>query len=217
VYFTDWRYSEDLDFTAERDMSETELHKALGEWYVRVEQVSQIRLTTKMLRKPNGYARIRTQYIGPLAYPGMIFFDLSFDEPICLNPVSKLVLTQPFPSEGQAVLAYQPEELLAEKIRSVLERGKSRDYYDVWRLLKEQSSLFDFNLTGRVLTEKLKHKKLDFTESKDFLPADRVALEQYWKSELEQQLAKLPSLTNVLSETEKMLNDYIIVEMKGKE
>ncbi len=33
-------------------------------------------------------------------------------------------------------VVYSLEEILAEKIRSILQRGKSRDYYDVWMLLK---------------------------------------------------------------------------------
>ncbi len=78
VYFADWRYSEDLDFTAKHDIKEDELRLFLEEWYSQVEQTSQIRLTTKMLHKPNGYARVRAQFIGPLAYPGMIFHGLEF-------------------------------------------------------------------------------------------------------------------------------------------
>jgi predicted nucleotidyltransferase component of viral defense system len=55
IYFADWRYSEDLDFTANHDMKDEELRQSLDEWYSQVEQTSQIRLTTKMLHKPNGY------------------------------------------------------------------------------------------------------------------------------------------------------------------
>ena len=77
IYFTDWRYSEDLDFTVKRDIKEDELRQLLDEWYSQVDQTAQIRLTTKMLHKPNGYARVRAQFIGPLDYPGMIFMDLS--------------------------------------------------------------------------------------------------------------------------------------------
>ena len=105
VYFTHWRYSEDLDFTVKHDMQEAELQQELDKWYLQVEQVSQIRLTTKMLHKPDGYARVRTQFIGPLSYPGMIFMDLSFDEPLILTPVERKVLAMPFSFEGQTVLA----------------------------------------------------------------------------------------------------------------
>jgi len=209
VYFADWRYSEDLEFTSKHDMKEEELRQSLDEWYSQVEQISQIRLTTKMLHKPNGYARIRAQFTGPLAYPGMIFMDLSFDEPLCLYPERKKILTEPFLSEGQKVLAYPLEELLAEKIRSLLERGKSRDYYDVWRLLKEKSSELDFKLLGNVLVKKFMHKHLTFTSINDFMPKDTNTLKQYWASELEQQINQLPTLDAVIEELHDMLKNRV--------
>jgi predicted nucleotidyltransferase component of viral defense system len=185
VYFADWRYSEDLDFTVKHDMKKEELRQELDKWYQQVEVASQIQLITKMLHKPDGYARVRTQFIGPLSYPGMIFMDLSFDEPLCLIPDNREVLAAPFSSEGQKVLAYPLEELLAEKIRSLLERGKSRDYYDVWRLLKEQSSNVDHKLLGTVLQKKLSHKGLAITSIDDFLPRDAGVLKRYWEKELD--------------------------------
>ena len=209
VYFTDWRYSEDLDFTVKHDMKKEELWQELEKWYLRVEQTSQIRLTTKMLHKSNGYARIRTQFIGPLSYPGMIFMDLSFDEPLCLAPNYRKVLAAPFSSEGQKVLAYPLEEVLAEKMRSLLERGKSRDYCDVWRLLKEKSSSLDLKLLGTVLLKKLSHKGLTITGINDFLPKDIGILNQYWENDLEQQIIPLPSLDDVIEELRAMLDKLV--------
>jgi hypothetical protein len=37
-----------------------------------------------------------------------------------------------------SVNVYTLETILAEKLRALIERGKIRDYYDVWRLLKTQ-------------------------------------------------------------------------------
>jgi predicted nucleotidyltransferase component of viral defense system len=210
IYFTDWRYSEDLDFTVKRDIKEDELRQLLDQWYSQVEQTAQIRLTTKMLHKPNGYARVRAQFIGPLAYPGMIFMDLSFDEPLCLDPEKRAILSEPFLSEGQKVLAYPLEELLAEKIRSLSERGKSRDYYDVWRLLKEKSSKLDFKVLGDVLVKKFRHKQIVFTSINDFLPKDINKLNQYWASELEQQINQLPPLDAVIEELQEMLKNLVV-------
>ena len=210
VYFADWRYSEDLDFTVKHDMKKEELRQELDKWYQQVEVASQIQLNTKMLHKPDGYARVRTQFIGPLAYPSMIFMDLSFDEPLCLDPDNREVLAEPFSSQGQKVLAYPLEELLAEKMRSLLERGKSRDYYDVWRLLKEQSSTnLDFKLLGEVLIKKLTHKGLVITSVVDFLPQDTGVLKRYWEKDLEQQITSLPSLDEVIEELGDMLKKRV--------
>lgn len=49
AYFSDWRYSEDLDFTAKRNMNQEELRHFLDRWYKEIEEVSQVRLFTKML------------------------------------------------------------------------------------------------------------------------------------------------------------------------
>jgi predicted nucleotidyltransferase component of viral defense system len=209
VYFSHWRYSEDLDFTVRQNMTEQQLRKALGEWYLQVEQESQIQLTTKMLHKPDGYARIRTQFLGPLSYPGMIFMDLSFDEPLCLVPESRRLLTTPFPDEERRVLSYPLEELLAEKMRSLLERGKSRDYYDVWRLLKEQPSELDFALLGTVLPKKLTHKGLSLHNVGDLLPKDAGGLKRYWEEDLEQQVTSLPPLDQALKELREMLDKLV--------
>lgn len=209
VYFADWRYSEDLDFTVKHDLKQEELRQELGKWYEQTEVLSRIRLTMKMLHKPNGYARVRTQFIGPLAYPGMIFMDFSFDEPLCLDPDNREVLAAPFPSEGQKVLSYPLEELLAEKMRSLLERGKSRDYYDVWRLFKEKPLDLDLKLLVTVLLKKLAHKGLTISGIHDFIPRDNGVLKRYWEKELEQQIISIPSLDEVIEELSYMLKEYV--------
>ena len=209
VYFSNWRYSEDLDFTVKHDMAKEELRQSLEAWYSRVEQKSQIRLTTKMLHKADGYARVRTQFLGPLAHPGMIYMDLSFDEPVCLDPEHRDVLTAPFPNEQQRILVYPLEELLAEKIRSLLERGKSRDYYDVWRLLQEHSSRLNLSLLGTVLSKKLKHKGLCPSTMSDFLPKNSMGLKRYWERDMEQQVDPLTALERVLQELQEMLDKLI--------
>jgi len=209
VYFPHWRYSEDLDFTVRHDIAKEKLRQILEAWYRQVEQASQIQLVTKMLHKPYGYARARTQFLGPLAYPGMIYMDLSFDEPLCLEPQYRRVLTAPFPDEQRNVLVYPLEELLAEKMRSLLERGKSRDYYDVWKLLKEHFSRLNLELLGLVLDKKLAHKGLCLRSMSDFLPKDIGELKRYWEKDLQQQVNLLLPLEEVLQELQDMLDKLV--------
>lgn len=209
AYFSDWRYSEDLDFTVRRDVAKEELRRFLEAWYHQAQVDSQIQLTTRMLHKPDGYARVRIQFLGPLAYPGMIYMDLSFDEPLCLEPEYRKVLTAPFTDEQRKVLVYPLEELLAEKLRSLLERGKSRDYYDVWRLLKERSSQLNLELLGTVLAKKLSHKGLFPSAMSNFLPKDPKAIKRYWEDDLGQQVNPLPSLIAVLDELRELLDKLV--------
>ncbi len=209
VYFQDWRYSEDLDFTVKHDMGKEQLRQALDEWYQWVSLVSQVQLTIRMIHKPDGYARVRTQFVGPLSYPGMIFMDLSFDEPLCLEPVLKNILADPFQHGEQKVLTYPLEELLAEKIRSLKERGKSRDYYDVWRLLREHTASLNLELLGTVLLKKLSHKGLVITNVRDFFSQDKNVLNRYWEKDLGQQIIPLPSLEKVLEELQELLDKLV--------
>jgi predicted nucleotidyltransferase component of viral defense system len=164
----------------------------------------------KMLHKADGYARVRTQFIGPLAFPGMIFMDLTFDEPLCLEPESRSVLIHPFPGDTRSVLAYRLEELLAEKLRSLIERGKSRDYHDVWRLLKEHFDKLTIDLFSEVLHRKLAHKGLHVRFAEDFAPADVEQLRYYWDKDLRPQVGTLPPLDGVLSDLHDMLEALVV-------
>jgi predicted nucleotidyltransferase component of viral defense system len=213
VYFPDWRYSEDLDFTVKRDMPKHELRRYLENWYAVVQEKTGINLSTQMLHKPDGYARLRIQFIGPLEYQGKIFMDLSFDEPLCLEPLSRRVITRPFDDEGSPILVYPLEELLAEKIRSLKERGKSRDYYDVWRITKEHLSQIDSGVLIDVLAKKLQHKKIILKTIGDFFPADLNSVQSYWDEDLGHQVNNLPPLDEVLAELRIQLSVLIKLEL----
>lgn len=216
VYFPDWRYSEDLDFTVKRDMAEKELRQNLNIWYARIQEKSGISLSTVMLHKPNGYARLRIQFTGPLEYQGKIFMDLSFDEPLCLEPVCRRIIASPFNDDERSILVYPLEELLAEKVRSLIERGKSRDYYDVWRINKQHISLIDTGLLNDVLSKKLRHKQIILQTIDDFFPADISNVQRYWDEDLRHQVSNLPALDEVLAELKIQLQGLIKPEIYHK-
>ena len=216
IYFPDWRYSEDLDFTVKRDMPEKELRGYLDNLYAQVQRMTGIKLLTLMLHKPNGYARLRIQFVGPLAYRGRIFMDLSFDEPICLEPVYRRVIAYPFTNDKRSILVYPIEELLAEKIRSLKERGKSRDYYDVWRITREHMADIDTSLLTDVLSKKLHHKQIILNSISDFFPDDINNVQRYWDEDLRRQVDDLPELEEVLGELTSQLSNLIKPEFFSK-
>ena len=74
-------------------------------------------------------------YRGPLAVPGWprVLFDLTQHEPAIDEPVLRRVL-HPYPDElpvDSLVQTYSMEELIAEKVRALVERTRPRDLYDV--------------------------------------------------------------------------------------
>lgn len=205
IYYPDWRYSEDLDFTVKRDIPIDDLKKYLNTWYRYIEESTSIKLITDTLHKPDGYARIRLQFTGPLGYSGRGFMDLTFDEPLCLEPVNAPVITRPFPLESHPVLVYQLDEILAEKMRSLIERGKSRDYYDVWRLFKEHKTEIDIERMHDIFLKKLEHKRIKLKSIDDFFPDDINRVKGYWEKEIGHQLKDLPPLEEVLRELRNQL------------
>ncbi len=206
VYFPAWRYSEDLDFTVTEDFPPSDLEEHLQEWYRVVEADTGVRVATRDIHKPDGYARIRIQFQGPLGQPATIFMDLTFDEPVLVKPLRRAIFTDPFPLEPGRVLVYALEELAAEKLRSILERGKSRDYYDVWRLLRDHADALDPQLTRRLFIQKCVHKHLENADVEALLDPEKVAgAERYWNADLSRQLGNLPDFRVVVDELRVLL------------
>lgn len=206
VYFPQWRYSEDLDFTVTEAFPREALESHLREWYQAVDAASGIGLVTRDLHRPNGFARLRIQFRGPLGQPATIFVDLTFDEPVLTSPLRRDLFTEPFELPPARVLAYTLEELMAEKLRSILERGKSRDYYDVWRVLRDHPGALDLNRTGELYVRKCAHKGLSHTGIEALMAPERLGeVEQYWNADLAMQLGDLPSFQAVTAELRALL------------
>lgn len=209
VYFADWRYSEDLDFSALPGLRSEHLPDAVADWFALVQQEWGIVMSVRRLHRANGAARLRAQFVGPLAFPNLLLMDLTLDEPVILPPERRLVVGALFDLRP-VVQAYALEELIAEKLRSVLERGKSRDYYDVWRLLAEKAAAFDHKLVRNVLEAKCRHKNLTFSSADDFLTAGRLAeAQQYWKRDLQDQIADLIEFPAAIAALRELLTNFL--------
>jgi len=137
--------------------------------------------------------------------------DITLDEPLILPPQRRPVVTGLFRDLHPHVLSYTLEEILAEKMRSILQRGKARDYYDVWRLFNEKASVFDRQMVRRVLGEKCTHKGLPEPRAEAFLsPTLLQAASAYWSQELIGQVpgGDLPTWETVVADLGKSLAGF---------
>jgi len=109
------------------------------------------------------------------------------------------------------VLAYALEEILAEKLRSILQRGKARDYYDVWRLLGEKREAFDRAAARRLFFQKCNVKGLPEPSAAAFL--DRTLLDgaaSYWSRDLAGQVTgAFPAWEDVVADLERLLPQFL--------
>ena len=209
-YFPDWRYSEDLDFSSLRPLDATELEVAIERWFAHTEEVHGISLRLRRFHRADGAARLRGQYRGPLEHPAAVLFDFTLDEPILLPPVRRPIVASPFPTPPPVVLVYALEELLAEKMRSILQRGKARDYYDVWRLLEEGTDHFDASLVRAILPRKCAVKDVVPLLANFLTPSFVEEAGPYWDSDLAPLITGvLPPFGDVVAELRSLLAAFL--------
>jgi len=211
IYFDDWRHSADLDFSVLPAFPSDELRTLVETWFAQVGVAHGMEMRLLDFHRANGAVRMRARFIGPLRHPARLLFDVTLDEPVLLPPQRRRVVISPFPALRPLVLTYALEEVLAEKMRSILQRGKARDYYDVWRLLGEKSAAFDASTVRSILSQKCRHKGLDGPDVQTFLRPQQLAeAKVYWERALAGQVApqSLPDWTVVTGELAKLLERF---------
>jgi predicted nucleotidyltransferase component of viral defense system len=221
LYFPDYRYSQDLDFTILSAMSERDLRQVLEEAVQSGKQNSGIIfrvadfVTAREVPSEEAY-RVRIEYEGPLGRLGgtqpRITIDVTLYEKVML-PLAQRQLHHPYSDKEvcQATIAVYPlEEMLAEKMRALLRRRYARDVYDLWYLFKHHSNEMDLRAARRALDEKCRHKGFTFSEADDFLSvAHRGDLERTWTASLEYQTRELPKYKTAEMELRKWLAGFL--------
>ena len=137
LLFDSPRFSEDLDFSTV--LSAAEVNQLIGKTEAEMRrEIPEI----KILLWHRGKRGIRFKSIYKSAdfkYPTAIRIDVSFEKP--LRPASSPLVTG-FPITFFPVVSHlAAEEILAEKIRALLERAKGRDVFDLWFLLSKKVAM----------------------------------------------------------------------------
>ncbi len=190
LFFGDYRFSEDLDFSAREAPKDQQLEQALR---AAVHQATAL-LTAygPFSLEMHRYTETEPHPRGQEAFTIHVRFpwhpaplcsmkvEVTHDEPILLVPEKRTIIHG---YEGEDLLAdvccYQLEEIVAEKFRtllqtqqSILERGwsrpRGRDYYDLWRILEDLGDTLDTDQVRAILEEKCTHREVWFDNLDDF-------------------------------------------------
>lgn len=102
------------------------------------------------------------------------------------------------------VTAYSIEEILAEKLRSLYQRVRARDYYDIYRLLNQES--FDDDAIVDALREKSRAHGVDLDLANGIPTDDSEAVRLYWDRALDRFVREKPPVEEVLQR----ISDYLI-------
>lgn len=204
IYFPRiWRLSEDLDFVYEKDFQG--ILETLPEVFKRVEKESGIRLVLKAQHSNPNYLQLKIQYEAILG-KNWIKVDVTRELPI--GEVMERKLSQTYSDYPSFKVRVETvEEIGAEKIRSLVERKKCRDYYDVWQLIKLK---VDRDKLRKLLERKFRYKGIEIREVEQIFPADLPEiLKGYWNRELERLIHPVPELGTVIHELKKNLGPLI--------
>jgi len=150
----------------------------------------------------NGGINFYISYIGPLGGMGtnkQVKVDISRSEKLQFEPIRKPVFLTYADQEEHKLLCYTLEEILVEKLRSVMQRMQARDLYDIWYLLETHRFELDFYINEFIA--KCESKKVN---PKDFFNKLEQRLPQYkarWQKSMKEQIQDLPEFEQVERET----------------
>lgn len=213
VYFPSrWRLSEDLDFT---DLDGVDWNTVIDALEKEIPEIVQKESGISLIRKPRdvphtnvGYLQYKMSYTGPL-FSGMIKIEVT-KETFLGRVVTKPILNDPrdFDYPGFSLQVYSLETIIGEKIRAILQRGYIRDYYDVWRLLKENR--FERAEAKSMFDKKCKAKGVKFSNIDDFFPNGIVdMLKEHLPNLLRLTREPLPPLEEFMQESRELLEKFL--------
>ncbi|MCK9581130.1 MAG: nucleotidyl transferase AbiEii/AbiGii toxin family protein [Methanoregula sp.] len=206
VYIENYRFSDDLDFTLPGPVDADTLRAAVIDAMVRVRDESGIQFEDGIgfRQTRNGFkatARFRILHRSQTS-PIKIDLDLtSADSEQILLPVSDRQVFSHYSDRLEtAVASYALEEIMAEKIRSVFQRTRSRDLYDIDQLARR----VDREVVRSIVRRKCEYK--DITVDADILQGKRESFEALWQVSLGHQIHDIPdfdaAFENVIGEIE---------------
>lgn len=208
IHFADYRFSEDLDFTL---LDNNTTNEQIFEWfkeafeYIRDEANIPLDIIDNNEHEDGGI-NFYISYVGPLGGQGnnkWVKVDISRSEKLEFKPVLNPAFIDYSDLEDYSLLCYTLEEVLVEKLRSVMQRMAARDFYDIWYLLVEYGMEADFYIDA--FRKKCASKGLNST---DFPKKLAERLPQYkgrWKSSMSEQIKDLPEFDKVEREVQRHL------------
>lgn len=207
VYIENYRFSDDLDFTLLEVLDENKIATMIKESVRNAREESGINFSddVRVNSNINGFEiNIYFQILQREGNRTKIKVDITKEsnERILL-PVKRKRIIHPYSDNLRTeVMVYSLEEIVAEKIRSLFERTRPRDLYDVWYLW----SRIDKDNVLKILPEKFRVKNVEM-DIED-LERRKNDFKMAWKNSLSHQLKELPEFEDVFFTVIQMLNSF---------
>ncbi len=209
IYFPEWRLSEDMDFTIMQEVDPQSLKQAFEHVFSSVSKRSSIVYSFSAFNAREYAIFADVQFLGPIGFKNKIAHDISLKEKMVEKPIRIKVKPEYEDIPEFEVLVYSPNEILVEKLRSILQRGKTRDYYDVWRLMKEKE--YNPDKIRELFILKCQITGIEFNPDLIFDENRLSEAKKFWTIALARLTKDLPDFDSVVKDLRSML-DFIKVK-----
>lgn len=203
VYFEDYRFSEDLDFTLRcPDISNADILKYFNNIFAEISKEANIPL--KILPEVTSDDEGLTFYIGytgPLGGHGgnkSVKIDISRSEKMEFEPILQPAIISYTDLEPYNLLCYPLAEVFIEKMRTIQQRTQARDLYDIWYLMEYHD--MELNEFIREYLSKCELKGIDGTKLLPCLEEKLDIFKGQWNKALQDQIKDLPDFDQVVRE-----------------
>ena len=202
-YFNDYRYSEDLDFTLlNAGVTNHDIKEAFGSAFEYIREEANIRLSISDFGEhETENINFYINYIGPLGGSGankQIKVDISQNELLQFDVKEREMFEKYSDHETCCLKCYSLEEVMTEKLRSLLSRQQPRDFYDLW-YLSEFERMEMCNYIAEFET-KAKYKGLNPALLESRIEKVLPVFKSRWESSINEQIKDLPPFEQVSRE-----------------
>ncbi|HNP18193.1 MAG TPA: nucleotidyl transferase AbiEii/AbiGii toxin family protein [Fulvivirga sp.] len=229
-YFPDYRFSEDLDFTATDPnfkLDKKLLNQITGlitertEMPLHIQELKELRYKDQL----TGYAA-QIKFWGadhprnhtpppPERWQTYIKIEIILYEEMIFSPVQKSVhhgYSDSLSEAANAIPCYTLQEVMAEKLRALIQRSYTapRDFYDIWYLSQNEGEL-DWKEISDAFHRKMKFKGLEFKGVDQLINDDNdKQLLAAWKNSLAHQIpGELPDYVEIKEGLKSLLNSNL--------
>jgi len=206
VYFPDYRFSEDLDFTLlDNDLTNDQLFSDFDEAFGFIAEEANIALQLgEDAEHESGSINFYIIYAGPLGGSvgnKQVKVDITRKEILEFEPVLKPVFIDYSDGENFSILCYQLEEVAIEKMCALMGRTQPRDLYDLWYLFEYEK--LDIKSVWQEFECKAKNKGHDPSNFVAKVQSKLNSFKGRWNSSLSNQIKDLPEFETVVRELNK--------------
>ena len=231
IFFGDYRFSIDLDFSTlsapKGEVLETALQAAINISSKLLSDYGPFEIQLKRFPERNPHPTGQEAFNVNVKFPWhrsslcTIKIEVTHDEPVILAPEYKSIIHGYDEEIDFSVACYPIEEVIAEKLRALLQthkkliargwnRPRARDYYDLWSVLNKYSFSINKARLVEVLSKKCRHRDVSYKNIDDFFTPELISeAHQHWQTMLASLVVDLPECSQVLGETKILINSII--------